>query len=171
MTERPAPGEVRPRTLERPPGNRYLPPDVPNPLAVRPDMVRATLFGAATALLTSVLAAALNAGLNLLVGVAVVAALGGWLIGRAVRRGAWSGRAHVPSPAPLLLAVLLALAAWLVGEIGAYLLSLAALQDSVRSFPERIAALPFLDWLSPQFGPLEIISLFLLAGLAWFSSR
>lgn len=134
-------------------------------------MVRAAVFGAVAALLTAVLAAAFNAGLNLQVGVAVVAALGGWLIGRTVRVGAWSGRAHVPSPAPLVLAVLLALAAWLVGELLAYLLSLAALPDSVRTFPERIANLPFLDWLSPQFGPLEIVSLFLLGGLAWFSSR
>jgi hypothetical protein len=134
-------------------------------------MLRAALFGAPAALLTAVLAAAFNAGLNLLVGVAVVAALGGWLIGRAVRLGAWSGRAHVSSPLPLVLAVLLALAAWLAGEFLAYLLSLAALPDSVRTFPERIANLPFLDWLSPQFGPLEIVSLFLLGGLAWFSSR
>ncbi len=171
MGERPAPGDVRPRTLERPPGDRYLPPDAHDPLAAHPDMVRAALLGAAAALLTAILAAAFNAGINLLVGVAIVAALGGWLIGRAVRYGAWSGRAHVASPAPLVLAVLLALAAWLAGEIGAYLLSLAALPDSVRTFPERLTALPFLDWLSPQFGPLEIISLFLLAGLAWFSSR
>jgi hypothetical protein len=171
MIERPAPGEVPQRRLERPPGDRYLPPDVADPPAQHPDIVRATLLGAGAALLTAVLASAFNAGLNLLVGVAVVAALGGWLIGRAVRYGAWSGRAHVSSPAPLVLAVLLALAAWLVGEVLAYLLSLAALPDSVRTFPERIANLSFLDWLSPQFGTLEIISLFLLGGLAWFSSR
>lgn len=148
-----------------------MPPDVPDPVAVRPDMLRAALIGTGAALLTAVLAAAFNAGLNLLVGVAVVAALGGWLIGRAVRHGAWSGHAHVPNPAPLVLAVLLALAAWLVGEVLAYLLSLAALPGSVRTFPERIASLSFLDWLSPQFGTLEIISLFLIGGLAWFSSR
>ena len=70
-----------------------------------------------------------------------------------------------------MLAVVLALAAWLATEIGAYLLSLALLPDSVRSLPERIATLSFLDWLGPQFGPLEILSLFLLAGLAWFASR
>jgi hypothetical protein len=171
MTERPAPGEVRPRTLERPPGDRYLLPDAGDPPAAHPDMVRAAVFGAAAALLVAVLAAAFNAGLDFLVGVTVVAALGGWLIGRAVRHGAWSGRAHISSPAPLVLAVLLALAAWLVGEIGAYLLSLATLPDSVRTLPERMADLPFLDWLSPQFGPFEIVSLFLLGGLAWFSSR
>ena len=171
MTERPAPGEVRPRTLERPPGDRYLLPEILDPPTQHPDMPRAAVLGSAAAVLTAALAAAFNAGLNLLLGVVIVAALGGWLIGRAVRQGAWSGRAHVPSRGPVVLAVLLALGTWLAGEIGAYLLSLALLPDSVRSFAERIASLSFLDWLSPQFGPLEIFSLFLVAGLAWFSSR
>jgi hypothetical protein len=171
MTERPAPGEVRPRTLERPPGDRYLPPDRVAPDATQPDMMRAALFGGAAAVLAAGFAAALNAVVNIPIGVLVVAALGGWLIGRAARHGAWSGRAHVPRRGPIVLAVILALGAWLASEVGAYALSLALLSDSVRTFPERIAGLPFLDWLGPQFGPLEILSLFLLAGLAWFSSR
>lgn len=171
MTERQAPGEVRPRTLERPPGDRYLPRESADPLVQRPDLARAALLGGAAALLTAAVAAVFNAGLNLPIGVLVVVTLGGWLIGQAARRGAWSRRAHVPSRAPIALAVTLAIGAWVAAEIGAYLLSLALLPDSVRAFPERIAALSFLDWLSPQFGPVEILSLFLLAGLAWFSSR
>jgi hypothetical protein len=34
-----------------------------------------------------------------------------------------------------------------------------------------LAALPFLDWLAPQFGPLEVIEILLLVGLAWFAAR
>ena len=58
---------------------------------------RAAVLGSAAAVLTAVLAAAFNAWLNLLVGVAIVAALGGWLIGRAVRQGAWSGELRTPT--------------------------------------------------------------------------
>jgi hypothetical protein len=170
MTERRAPGEVRGRTLARPPGDRYLPPS-PVAAPVRPDLRRATIFGAGAAIAFAVVAAILNAGLNLPAGVAIAAAPGGWLIGRAARLGAQAGRGRPLTRGPVGLAVILALLAWLAGEVAAYVLSLALLQESVRSLADRIAALPFLDWLGPQFGSLEILSLFLLAGFAWFGSR
>jgi hypothetical protein len=134
-------------------------------------MRRAALLGSGAGLVAATLAAVFNAGLNLPIGVVVVAALGGWLIGRAVRQGAWAGRVHVLHRGPIVLAILLALGTWLAGEVGAWMLSLALLPESVRSFGDRIAALPFLDWLSPQFGPFEILGIFLLTGLAWFWSR
>ena len=140
-------------------------------LVTAPDLVRASILGIlaglATAGVFAVLAAVLDARLPLL----VVAAVGGLAVGLGVRRGAWYGLAHVPRRSPSALAVGLALVTWVGCQFGAYLLSLATLPASSLTFSERLASQPFLDWLSPQFGAIEILELFLLAGFAWYSSR
>jgi hypothetical protein len=94
-------------------------------------------------------------------GALAVAVVGGWLIGEVL----WSVRAHP------LVAALVAAAAWALGLVLTWLVAMALLPGSTRSLLERIEATPFLDWLSPQFGWLEIAGLLLYVGAALFGAR
>jgi hypothetical protein len=163
------PGERRPGQLSAPPGERYREVPAP-PLATRPDLVLAAIWGIVAGLASAAAFALVSLADQRLLLLAVAGA-GGVLVGLAVRRGAWSRQPHVGRWTVWVLAVGLALGTWLACQYGAYLLSLATIADSSLSFPERVASQPFLDWLSPQLSPVEIIELFLLAGLAWYSSR
>jgi hypothetical protein len=49
--------------------------------------------------------------------------------------------------------------------------AMALLQESTRTFVERLQSTPFLDWLGPQFGWLEIAGLVLYVGAALFGAR
>lgn len=90
-----------------------------------------------------------------------VAVVGGWLIGEVL----WSVRAH---PA---LAALMAVAAWIVGLVLSWVAAMALLPESSRSFIERLQSTPFLEWLSPQFGWLEVAGLVLYVLAALYGAR
>lgn len=113
------------------------------------------------ALLAAVAWALLRGILELGVGLLALAALGGWGIGSALRT-AW------PSA---ILGALVGTAAWLLGLVLTWLVAMALLPASSRTFLERLAATPFSDWLSPQFGLLEVAGLLLLAGVAAIAAR
>lgn len=91
----------------------------------------------------------------------VLAFLGGWGIGVWLRRAKGSA----------LLAGMVGLGAWLLGLVFTWLLALAVLPGSSRTYLERIEGTPFPDWLAPQFGPLEIAGLVLWVGTAAYSAR
>ena len=90
-----------------------------------------------------------------------VALVGGWLIGEVL----WSVRAN-----PLLAAAVAGLA-WVLGLVLTWLTALALLPESSRSFLERVQGTPFLEWLSPQFGWLELAGLVLYVVAALFGAR
>jgi hypothetical protein len=167
----PIPGEAsRPATLARPPGERYRARSA-DAVLESPRVGRAIALGLAGVVITAAAMALLYGVLSITAGLLAVAALGGWMIGAGVRKGAWDGLPHRPSGAPTALAILLAAVAWLAGLVAAWLVSLATIQASSRSFLERVAATPFLDWLAPQLGALEIVDLLLLVGVAAYASR
>lgn len=115
--------------------------------------------------------ALLRSVLDLTSGLIAVAAGGGWVIGAGVRAGAWGGMAHRASGVPVALAMVLGSVAWVASLLGAWLMAMAILPGSSRSFPERLSATPFLDWLSPQLDVLDLLDLGLLVLLAWVGSR
>jgi hypothetical protein len=90
-----------------------------------------------------------------------IAALGGWGIGVVLRQ----------ARAPVLLAVLLGLVAWLLGLLFSWLLAMALLPSSSRTFVERLEGTPFLDWLTPQVGPLEVVGLLVYGAAAAYAAR
>ncbi|HSM34334.1 MAG TPA: hypothetical protein VK987_09625 [Anaerolineae bacterium] len=147
-----APGDRRPASAGTPPPHpsgraRRAPPS--RPVALLEALLAASLAALAWALLKGVFE--LGPGL---LGVAVV---GGWSIGALL----WQVRAT-----PWLAAAFGTLA-WLGGLALTWLLALAMLPASSRSFIERVQGTPFLDWLLPQFGLLEVagLALYLLAAL------
>lgn len=115
----------------------------------------------AVALLAATAWALLRGILELGLGLLGVAALGGWAIGALIRA--------VMGPA--LLAVGIAAVAWVLGLVGTWLVSMALLQGSTRTFGERLEATPFLDWMSPQFGLLELAGLFVIMVAAAYGAR
>ena len=90
-----------------------------------------------------------------------VALVGGWAIGALL----WQVRG---TP---LLAVVIAALAWLLGLLVTWLIAMAILPSSARTFIERVEGTPFLDWLSPQFGLLEIAGLLLYLLAALYGAR
>jgi hypothetical protein len=110
-----------------------------------------------TAAAWAVLRGVLELGLSAL----VVSALGGWAIGVVLRQGR----------APVRLAVLLGLATWALGLVFSWLLAMALLPSSSRTFLERLEGTPLLDWLSPQIGFLEVAGLLVTVAAAAYGAR
>jgi ribose/xylose/arabinose/galactoside ABC-type transport system permease subunit len=94
-------------------------------------------------------------------GVLAVAVVAGWGIGAVL----WQARAHP------LLAALVAGGAWLLGLALTWLVSMAILPGSSRSFLERLEATPFLEWQQPQFGAIEVLSLLFYVVAALYGAR
>ncbi len=113
----------------------------------------------------------LRAILDIGPGLLVVAAVGGWLLGEAVTWGAWGSSVHLPRPAVFRLAAALGAVTWLAGSVVAYLLSLALLPESSRTFAERLSDQPFPAWLAPQLSPLDVAEIVVLIVVAWRSAR
>lgn len=95
-----------------------------------------------------------------------VAFLGGWGIGVCVRRAGVSPLLARSSP---LLAGALGFGGWLLSLVFTWLLAMAILPGSTRTWLERLEGTPFLDWLSPQFGLLELAGLVLWVGAALYT--
>ena len=70
-----------------------------------------------------------------------------------------------------LLAVGLALLAWLVGTYLAYLWKLAVSAKATEPITQRLAEQDFPRWLPAEFGPLQVVQLIAFGVLAWWSSR
>ncbi len=166
MTE---PGEVRPGVRDATPPTRDTRDRLPasgqvgegRPGVPRRSRAGALLLALGAALLVAAAWALLRGILELGAGLLALAAVGGWAIGAALRTG-W------PSA---ILAALMGAAAWLLGLVLTWLVAMALLPASSRTLPERIAATPFIDWLSPQFELLEVVGLLLLAGVAGVAAR
>lgn len=116
------------------------------------------------AALVGVLAAtawALIKGILEFPGVLAVAVVAGWAIGAVL----WQVRA---TP---LLAALIAAGAWLLGLVLTWLVAMAILPSSSRTFGERVEGTPFLEWQAPQFGVIEVLGLVLYVAAALYGAR
>jgi hypothetical protein len=120
-------------------------------------VVEALLIAVLVALAWGLLKGILEIGIGLL----PLAVLGGWLIGAVLR----------PTPRAPWLAVAVAALAWLAGLLFTWLIAMALLPASSRTFLERLQGTPFTDWLSPQFGLVEVAALLLYMAAAAYGAR
>ena len=97
--------------------------------------------------------------LDLSVGLLVVAAVGGWVIGAILRR----------HPRGNLLAASLGFAAWLASLMLTWLVTRLTLPNSSLDLAERLQQTTFLDYTAQQAGALEVASFVLLLGAALIS--
>jgi hypothetical protein len=188
------PGEVpvparRPAAppLERPPGQRYRDAEgaagraarwsTPAPSAraeggrARPRLGRGVAYGSVVGTVLAFSWVVPATIFDISVGLVVLAAVLGWLIGVAVRLGAWHGVAPERSAALGLAAATLAVAAWLLGTFLDYLVSLVLLPASAVDLGQRMVNEPFLAWLEPQLVPLKIVEVVLAGLVGWRSAR
>ena len=148
----PLPGE---RRLARPPSDRYRieePPSVPVGTPAR-----AGLYGALAAVAVAAVVTILGGVLAVSAGLLVVAAAGGWLVGRAVRIG---GGSAVGGASGVRLAIVLAVAGIAAGQLG--------LWQFARS---EGGVLGVVEYLGETFGALVPLQLGLAAVVAWLSAR
>lgn len=124
---------------------------------------RSVLVALAAGLGAAVAWALLRSVLDITVGSLVVAALGGWAIGRSLRHSVAGGSSW--------LAGGLAAAGWLASLLLSWVVAMAILPESSRSLPERLAATSFLDWLLPQLGVVEFGALVVWVGAALIAIR
>lgn len=167
------PGGAPTPPLDRAPGERYRDPATSASMAppATANRLLAFLFGLLAACGTAAAWGAVASIVDIEVGLLVVAAIGGLLIGGAVAWGAWSGRGHVPARSVSALAAALGAVSWLGGSYLAYLLAKLLLPASDLTFQQRLDAQPFLDWLTPQLSGFDYLSIVLLIVLAWRAAR
>lgn len=149
------PGERRPARATLPPPSRAG-GSTPRP----PSTARAILLAFAVGL-TGAVAWALLKGIFEFPGVLAVAVVAGWGIGALL----WQARVHP------LLAAAIAAGTWLLGLVLTWLLAMALLPESSRTFLERLEATPFLQWQVPQFGAIEVAGLVLYVLAALYGAR
>jgi hypothetical protein len=152
------PGERRPPSITPPPSTTR--PQA-GPERFRPRSLPVALGEALLVAFLSALAWAFLKGVLEFPGALAVAVVGGWLIGELL----WSVRMH---PA---MAAGIAVVAWVAGLVLTWMTAMALLPESSRTFVERLAQTPFLDWLSPQLGWLEIGGLALYVVAALYGAR
>ena len=107
-------------------------------------------------------------------GLIAVAIMFGWLIGAAVRHGAWRGLAHHPTRRLQLLGSAFGVLAWFGGAFVAYLVSRALLPESDLTFAQRLEDVPFSVYMTQQYeagGIVHAIGLAALAIMGWRTAR
>lgn len=107
-------------------------------------------------------------------GLIAVAIMFGWLIGAAIRHGAWRGLPHHPTRRLQLLGAAFGVVAWFGGAFVAYLVSRALLPESELTFGQRLEALSFWEYLNQQYlagGIVHAIGLAALAIMGWRTAR
>ena len=125
-------------------------------------MARPIGNGLLVALGTAVVWAFLSAVLGFHLGLLVVAAFGGWLIGASVRptgAGAWR------------IAVVFAVGTWVLASILDFVFSQMLLPEAVTPLVSRLTPGAYLDYLSGTFDVIAAISIALLVIVAWRSAR
>jgi hypothetical protein len=123
---------------------------------------RALALGLAAALGTGAAWALLSAVLGLHIGLIVLAAFGGWLIGSSVRSAV---------PRAQAWAVVLALAAWLVGSVLEFVIAQLLLPAASTPPADRLTISNYLDFLGGTFDIIEALAIALLVLVAWRSAR
>jgi len=123
---------------------------------------RALALGLAAALGTGAAWALLSAVLGLHIGLIVVAAFGGWLIGASVRSAV---------PRAQAWAIGLALLAWLVGSVLEFVIAQLLLPAASSPLVERVTISGYFDYLAGTFDIIEALAIALLVLVAWRSAR
>ena len=123
---------------------------------------RALAFGTLAAVGTGAAWAVLSAVFDLHLGLLVVAAFGGWLIGSAVKPTGDRARRW---------AIGLAMLATVVGSVGDFVLSQALLPEASTPLIERLSLGSYIDYLSGTFDVVVALAFVVLVVVAWRSAR
>lgn len=96
---------------------------------------------------------------------------GGWIIGKAVSHGAWRGLPHPRNWSLRIMAVALALVAWVLGMAVSYVMSQVLLADATLPLLERISAIGFSEYMTQTYDVFHGLAMGALAIMAWRTAR
>lgn len=136
-----------------------------------PDVGRAAIFGVLAAQAVAIAYGLLAEAFDLSFGLIVVGMAGGWIIGLAVAKGAWSGRFHLIVPRVRWLAAVIAVAAWIEAAIIGYVASQLLYQAAATPLGDRLSFSGLLEYLSSSVLSPSILGLVAMAFVAWRSAR
>lgn len=139
--------------------------------ATEPKLLRGFDLGLPAGLAFAVIYGLAAEPLGLTWGLAAVGFIGGILMGGAVSAGAWSGRVHITVVRLRLIAVLIAIGAWVVGLFLAYVLSQALYQQATTGLLERLSFGGFSDYFAGQFDFVRLSHAGALAAAAFMAWR
>lgn len=123
---------------------------------------RPVLYAIAGAVAVGIVWAVLSAVLDLHIGLLVVAAFGGWLIGSALRPvGQRRSR----------LALAIAAGAWVIGSVLDFVLSQVLLPNSTTPLGDRLAIGRYIDFTAATFDLVQALAIVILLVTAWRSAR
>jgi len=125
-------------------------------------MARPIAYGVVAALVTAMVWAFLSAVLGLHVGLVVIGAFGGWIIGSAVQPAGPNRRA---------LAGALAALAWLVGSVLDFAISQALLPGASTPLASRLTLTAYFDYTASTFDIIQAAAIAILVFVAWRSAR
>jgi hypothetical protein len=134
-------------------------------------MARAALFGLAAAEAVAVVYGVLADPIGLSWGLIVVGLVGGWIIGAALARGAWSGVFHLIVPRVRWLAALFAVLAWVEAAVVGYVASQLFYQGPASPLLDRLSIAGFVEYLNSSVFSPSILGLAAMAIAAWRSAR
>jgi len=147
--------------------------DSPQVHSDSPRFARGLALGALAAVVIGVVYGLSAELFGLTFGLPVVALIGGWIIGTTVAYGAWGESVHEPLRALRRGAVVLAVVAWLLGLVVAYVVSQAFIPQATTSLAERLSMGGFLDYILGldlvRF--IHLLSLAFVAFMAWRAAR
>jgi thiol:disulfide interchange protein len=119
-------------------------------------------LGLLAALATSIVWAVLSAVIGLHLGLLVVAAIGGWLIGSALKPA---------GPRARWVTGAIAVDAWILGAVLDFVLSQALLPDAATSLSSRLTLTGFADYTLGTFDIVQAAAIAILVVVAWRSAR
>jgi hypothetical protein len=134
-------------------------------------MGRAALFGVLVAQGAALAYGILADPVGLSWGLIAAGIVGGWLVARAVKSGAWSGRFHLIVPRVRWLAALIAVVAWIEAVLVGYVGSQIFYQGPQTPLLERLSLNGFLEYLNSSVFSPSILALAAMAFVAWRSAR
>lgn len=143
----------------------------PPVLQTQPRTLRGFDFGILGAIAVAAVYGFLADPIGLTWGLAAVGFIGGIVIGGAVSKGAWNDRPHIIVRRLQIMAVLFAIAAWIVALFVAYVGSQAFYQQATTALLERLSFAGFSDYFAGLFDSIRFIHAAALAAMAFMAWR
>ena len=127
-----------------------------------PSPSRPLVYAICGAVAVGIVWAVLSAVLDRHIGLLVVAAFGGWLIGSALRPvGQRRSR----------LALAIASSAWVIGSVLDFVLSQVLLPNSTTPLGDRLAIGRYIDYTTATFDLVQALAIVILLVISWRSAR
>ena len=137
----------------------------------RPDVLRALALGLAAAVPVALVYGLLADPFGLTWGLLVIGIFGGMIVGGSVAYGGWLGAPHVTVRNLRMLAVALAVFAWLLGSVASFVFSQVFYQAASTPLGERLTLASLAEYVPTATDLPKLVTLLAMAVMAWRGAR